>query len=35
MPQEEINKLIEEVKMPKEAKRFKQDKSDKDNIITI
>ncbi|CAI6367971.1 unnamed protein product [Macrosiphum euphorbiae] len=32
MPQKEINKLIKEIEMPKEAKK---DKSDKDDIITV
>jgi len=32
MPQKEINKLIKEIEMPKEAKN---DKSDKDDIITV
>ncbi|CAI6355120.1 unnamed protein product [Macrosiphum euphorbiae] len=38
MPQKEINKLIKKIKMPKEAKKLKPDKSnisDKDDIITV
>jgi len=33
MPQEKINKLIGEVKTPKQDERFKLDESDKDDII--